>query len=59
MQHHREAAGGSLQIRVDVRKEPTLLQLNGEQLGRGTNVNDEARLYISATGFWTPGQRVF
>ena len=44
----------------DVRKEPSLLALNGEQMNhRRANKNDEARLDISATGFWTPGQRVF
>ena len=39
----------------DVRKEPSLLALNGEQMNhRRANKNDEARLDISATGFWTP-----
>ena len=44
----------------DVRKEPTLLDLNGEHLAqRSANRSQEARLDISATGFWTPGQRAF
>jgi len=47
------------EICKNIRKEPILLQLNGKHLGRGTNVNDEACLDISATKFWTPGKRVF
>ena len=43
----------------DVRVEPSLLELNGEQLNRQANTTKEARLDISATGFWIPGQRVF
>lgn len=44
----------------DVRKEPMLMELNGEQLRQTTaNKRPEARFDISAAGFWTPGQRVF
>ena len=44
----------------DVRKEPMLMGLNGEQFRLATaNQRTEARLDISATGFWIPGQRVF
>lgn len=44
----------------DVRKEPLLLALNGEHLQQRSAIKSaEARLDISATGFWTPGQRVF
>lgn len=44
----------------DVRREPMLIQLDGEQIQpRSANRSQEARLDISAIGFWTPGQRVF
>ena len=43
----------------DIRTEPSLLELNGEQLNKQANLTQEARLDISATGFWIPGQRVF
>ena len=36
------------------------MELNDEQLRQTTaNRRHEAKLDISATGFWTPGQRVF
>ena len=44
----------------DVRTEPTLLELNGKRFNQATaNRRPEARLDLSANGFWTPGQRVF
>ena len=43
----------------DVRVEPSLLELGGEELNRQANRTKQARLDISATGFWIPGQRVF
>ena len=43
-----------------VESEPPLLPLTGEQLQYQTaNKNDNARLDISAKGFWTRGERVF
>ena len=48
------------EVCVDVKREPRLIALNGEQMRYKTaNRSDEARLDISATGFWTPGQRAF
>lgn len=44
----------------DVRREPRLVEMDGEHLTHRTaNRSQEARLDISATGFWTPGQRAF
>ena len=43
----------------DVRTEPSLLELGGETLNKQANITNEARLDVSATGFWIPGQRVF
>ena len=44
----------------DVRTEPPLVEVNGEVLNERTaNTRPEARLDISALGFWTPDQRVF
>ena len=44
----------------DVRREPRLVEMDGEHLTyRTANRSQEARLDISATGFWTPGQRAF
>ena len=44
----------------DVRTEPPLVGVNGEVLNERTaNTRPEARLDISALGFWTPDQRVF
>ena len=44
----------------DVRKEPPLIELTGEQMEERTaNTTREARLDISALGFWTPGQKAF
>ena len=44
----------------DVRREPRMIELDGEQLAlRTANKNSEARLDISAAGFWAPAQRAF
>ena len=44
----------------DVRRESSLVELDGEHLAlRTVNSSRETLLDISATGFWTPGQRVF
>ncbi|KAG0727558.1 hypothetical protein GWK47_034442 [Chionoecetes opilio] len=44
----------------DVTTEPTLLPLNGEHVQyRTANTTNEARVDVSARGFWTRGQRVF
>ena len=40
----------------DVRTEPLLQQLSGEKLNSTSNVSKNARLDISATGFWVSGQ---
>ena len=43
-----------------MRKEPLLTKLTGENIDEKTaKIGDEARLDISAIGFWNPGQRVF
>ena len=48
------------EVCTDVRKEPMLLELNGETLHeRSANTKKEARLDVSARGFWVTGQRVF
>ena len=44
----------------DVTTEPSLLPLHGEHLRyRTANTTNEARVDISARGFWTPGQKAF
>lgn len=44
----------------DVSTEPTLLPLEGEQMQyRTANITNEARVDISARGFWTRGQKAF
>ena len=44
----------------DVKIEPPLEQLTGETMSlRLANTSDEARLDISARGYWTPHQRAF
>ena len=44
----------------DVRIEPTLQKLTGEQFEqRTTNTSDEARLAVATRGFWTAGQIAF
>ena len=44
----------------DVRREPSLIKLTGEVFNETTaKKNDEARLDVSALGFWIPGQRAF
>ena len=47
------------QVCKDVIDEPGLLNVTTEQLPRGTNTQDGARLDISARGFWTPLDRAF
>ena len=48
------------EVCADVRKEPPLSALSGEKLTeRSANTSTEARLDISARGFWVPGQKVF
>lgn len=36
-----------------------MLELNGEQLSRGTITSAEARLDVSARGFWSPMDKIF
>ena len=43
----------------DVKIEPGLIKLTGEQLNVQANKNDESRLDVSALGFWSRGQKVF
>ena len=43
----------------DVEIEPPLQALPGEALSGSTNSSDEARLDVSARGFWQRGQRAF
>ena len=63
MRHNnvRDITGSLLkEVCHGVRLEPTLMDLHGERFRqRGANRRQEARLDISAVGFWTPGQRVF
>ena len=48
------------EVCVNVRNEPKLITINGEEFTYKTaNTSEGARLDISATGFWTPGQRAF
>ena len=43
----------------DVRIEPSLLPVTGEELPPGTNTKDGARADVSALGFWLPLNRAF
>ena len=43
----------------DVVVEPPLLELNGEQLSRGTITSPDARLDVSVRGFWSPMDKIF
>ena len=43
----------------DVRVEPALLPVTGEDLPAGSNVSDGARADVSALGFWMPLSRAF
>ena len=43
----------------DVRLEPALLPVTGEELPAGTNCRDGARADVSALGLWTPLNRAF
>ncbi len=47
------------QICSDVHPEPPLINVTGEQLPPGTNIQDGARLDISFRNFWTPLDRAF
>ena len=47
------------EVKNDVTIEPHLEPLTGEQLPAGTIQSDGARADISASGFWTRGQRAF
>ena len=44
---------------VNVRKGPTLQEVNNEDLSQGGNKSKETLLDISALNFWTTGQRAF
>ena len=44
---------------TDVVIEPSLLPLTGEQLPRGSNTSNKARLDVSCRGFWTPLDKTF
>ena len=44
---------------IDVNVEPTLIPLTGESLNNRTNKANEARLDVSANGFWTRGDKAF
>ena len=44
---------------IDVKVEPTLIPLTGESLNNRTNKANEARLDVSANGFWTRGDKAF
>ena len=43
----------------DVKIEPQLHTLTGETINTATNDSEEARLDVSARGFWVPGQKAF
>ena len=47
------------EVTNDVRIEPTLQPLTGEEQSVGGNVSVEARADISTRGFWCRGQRAF
>ena len=47
------------EVQNDVAIEPVLMPLTGEELPQSANITDEARLDISARGFWQDGQRAF
>ena len=47
------------EVQNDVAIEPVLMPLTGEELPKSANITDEARLDISARGFWQDGQRAF
>ena len=48
------------EVCLDVRIEPTLQKLTGEQFKqRAANTLDEARLDVAARGFWVAGQIAF
>ena len=43
----------------DVKIEPVLQDITGEELGRGSNTAPDARLDIHARGFWEPQRAAF
>ena len=47
------------EVHHDVKIEPTLQPLTGENLPLQSNTSEEARLDISARGFWITGQMAF
>lgn len=47
------------EICKDVRLEPVLQSITGEELPAGSNLSDGARADVSALGFWTPMRRAF
>lgn len=47
------------EVKNDVRIEPQLEPISGEQLRKGAILNDGARSDISAMGFWSRNQRAF
>ena len=47
------------EVHKDVAIEPLLMPITGESLPASTNTTDEARLDISARGFWQDGQKAF
>ena len=47
------------EVQKDVAIEPVLMPITGEELPDAANTADEARLDISARGFWQEGQRAF
>jgi len=46
-------------VRSDVETEPVLLDISGEQLSRGSNKAQDARLDIHARGFWEQQRSTF
>ena len=43
----------------DVKIEPVLQDITGEELGRGSNTAPDARLHIQRGGFWEPQRAEF
>jgi len=55
---HNEIRDITAALPDEVRNEPSLITLDGEEMRHKTaNRSDEARLDISATGFWTLGPK--
>ena len=56
----RDVVGNLLsEVCNDVAIEPHLTPVTGENLPRSSNTGDDARLDVSARGFWQRGQRAF